>query len=62
MFYIIIYVTLRNGQNMGIIFIQLLLEFYHTHFIMNLKPKNFEQTNKIVCFFFKVNEHYVLQR
>ena len=32
---------------MGIIFIQLLLEFYHINFIMNVKPKIFEQTNKI---------------
>ena len=33
---------------MEIVFIQLLLEFYHIHFIMNLKPNNFEQTNKII--------------
>ena len=29
-------------------FIQLLLEFYHILIIKNLKPNNFEQTNKIV--------------
>ena len=38
---------------MGIVFIQLLLEFYHTHFIMNLKTNNFEQTSKTCCYFFK---------
>ena len=48
MFYIIIYVTLKIWQNMGIIFIQLLLELYHIHFIINLKSYNFEQTNKIM--------------
>ena len=37
---------------MGIVFIQLLLEFYHIHFIMNLKLNNFEQTNKIMLKFF----------
>ena len=37
---------------MGSVFIQLLLEFYHIHFIKNLKPNNFEQTNKIVLLFF----------
>ena len=31
---------------MEIVFIQLLLEFYHILFIVNLKPNNFEQTNK----------------
>ena len=36
---------------MKIVFIQLLLEFYHIHFIMNLKPNNFEQTNKIMLLF-----------
>ena len=35
------------------VFIQLLLEFYHIHFIRNLKPNNFEQTNKIVLLFKK---------
>ena len=38
---------------MGIVFIQLLLEFYHILFIMNLKPNNFEQTSKIVLLFLK---------
>ena len=38
---------------MGSVFIQLLLEFYHIHFIKNLKPNNFEQTNKIVLLFLK---------
>ena len=38
---------------MGIVLIQLLLEFYHIHFIMNLKPNNFEQTNKIMLLFQK---------
>ena len=37
---------------MGSVFIQLLLEFYHIHFIKNLKTNNFEQTNKIVLLFF----------
>ena len=37
---------------MGSVFIQLLLEFYHIHFIKTLKPNNFEQTNKIVLLFF----------
>ena len=59
MFYIIIYVTIKYLQNMGIVFIQLLLELYHIHFIMNLKPNSFEQTNKIVLLFLK---SYVLQR
>ena len=36
---------------MGSVLIQLLLEFYHIHFIKNLKPKNFELTNKIVLLF-----------
>ena len=36
---------------MGSVFIQLLLEYYHIHFIKNLKPNNFEQTNK--SFYFK---------
>ena len=53
MFYIIILVTLKYWQNMGIVFIQLLLEFYHILFIMNLKPNNFEQTSKIVLLFLK---------
>ena len=38
---------------MGIVFIQLLLEFYHIHFIMNLKPNKFKQTNKIVLLYLK---------
>ena len=63
MFYIIIYATLKNWQDMGIVFIQLLLEFYHIHFTMNLKPNNFEQTNKTCCYFLKVKKNlYVLQR
>ena len=37
---------------MGLVFIQLLLEFY-IYFIMNLKPNNFEQPNKIMLLFFK---------
>ena len=44
---------LKNLQNMEIVFVQLLLELYHIHFIMNLKPNNFEQTNKIILLFFK---------
>ena len=36
---------------MGSVFRQLLLEFYYIHFIKNLKPNNFEQTNKIVLLF-----------
>ena len=47
---------------MGSVFIQLLLEFYRIHFIKNLKPNNFEQTNKIVLLFLKkLKKHYVLQ-
>ena len=38
---------------MGIVFIQLLLEFYHIHYSLNLKPNNFEQTNIIVLLFLK---------
>ena len=38
---------------MGIVFIQLVLQFYHIHLIMNLKPNDFEQTNKIVLLFLK---------
>ena len=38
---------------MGSAFIQLLLEFYHIHFIKNLKPNYFEQTNKIMLLFYK---------
>ena len=38
---------------MGIVFVQLLLELYHIHFIMKLKPNNFEQTNKIILLFKK---------
>ena len=38
---------------MGSVFIQLLLEFYHINFIKNLKPNNFEQTNKILLLFLK---------
>ena len=38
---------------MGSVFIQLLLEFYHINFIKNLKPNNFEQTNKITLLFLK---------
>ena len=41
---------------MGSVFIQLLLEFYHIHFIKNLKPNNFEQTNKTSCYFKKVKK------
>ena len=52
MFYIIVYVTLKLTC-MGSVFIQLLLEFYHINFIKNLKPNNFEQTNKIVFLFLK---------
>ena len=37
---------------MGSVFIQLLLEFYHIHFIKNLKPNDFEQTNIFVLLFF----------
>ena len=48
---------------MGSVFIQLLLEFYHIHYIKNLKPINYEQTNKIVLLFLKkLRKHYVLQR
>ena len=36
---------------MEIVFVQLLLEFYHIHCNMNLKPNNFEQTNKIMLLF-----------
>ena len=36
---------------MGSVLIQLLLEFYHIQFIKNLKPNNFELTNKIVLLF-----------
>ena len=36
---------------MGIVLIQLLLEFYYIHFIMNLKPNKFEQTYKIGLLF-----------
>ena len=53
MFYIIIYVTLKIEKNMGSVFIQLLLEFYHIHFIKNLKTNNVEQTNKYVLLFKK---------
>ena len=35
---------------MGCVFVQLLLEFYHINFIKNLKPNNFEQTNRVVIF------------
>ena len=38
---------------MGIVFIQLLLEFYHIHFIMNLKPNNFKKI-KPSCYLKKV--------
>ena len=48
---------------MGSVFIQLLLEFYHIHFIKNLKPNNFEQTNKKKAVILKkLKKHYVLQR
>ena len=51
---------------MGIVFIQLLLECYHIHSIMNFKPNNFEQTNKITLLFFFYKKlkkkQYVLQR
>ena len=50
MFYIIVYVTLKITEQ---VFIQLLLEFYHIHFIMILKPNNFDQTNTIVLLFLK---------
>ena len=50
MLYITMYVKLKLTEH---VFIQLLLEFYHIHFIMNLKPNNFEQTNRIVSFFLK---------
>ena len=36
---------------MGIVFIQLLFELYHIHFIMNSKPNHLKQTNKIVLLF-----------
>ena len=35
---------------MGIVFIKLLLEFYHIYFIVILKPVNFEQTNIVLVF------------
>ena len=38
---------------MGVVFIQLLLEFYYIHFVKNLEHNNFEQTNKIVLLFLK---------
>ena len=38
---------------MGSVFIQLLLELYHIHFIKNLKPNNFDQTNKTVLLYWK---------
>ena len=46
---------------MGIIFIQLLLEFYRIRFIMNLKPNSFEQTNKTMLLLLKsLNTHIIL--
>ena len=39
------------------VFIQLLLECYHIHFIKNLKPNKFEQINKIVLLFKKVKKN-----
>ena len=54
---------LINMTEHGIVFIQLLLEFCHIHFIINLKPNSFEQTNEIVLlFFFKKLKNIVLQR
>ena len=53
---------LKKMTENEIFFIQLLLEFYHVHFIMNSKPNNFEQTNKIVLLFFKKLTKNVLQR
>ena len=37
---------------MGSVFIQLLLEFYHIHFIKNLKTNNFEKPIKLCCYLF----------
>ena len=55
MLYIIIYVTLNIDRTLElIVFTQLLLEFYHIHFFLNLKPKNFEHTNKIMLLLLKV--------
>ena len=59
MLYIIMYVAFKFWHNMGVVFIQLLLEFFHNHFLWNLKPTSFEQTNTIILLFQKFKKHYV---
>ena len=43
---------------MGIVFIQLLLEFYHTHFIMNLKLITLNKPIKSCCKFKKLKNMF----
>ena len=49
MFYIIRNVTLKIDREWCLY--SAVVEFYNIHLIKNLKPDNFEQTNKIVLLF-----------